>query len=65
MLTLAILTALVLCVGNVSNAVYDLTLFLIFALHYSKGYFLAAWDGKAQTVLLNPDPRQQLRVTCI
>jgi len=40
MLTLAILTALVLCVGNVSNAVYDLTLFLIFALHYSKGYFV-------------------------
>lgn len=40
MLTLVILTALVLCVGNVSKAVYNPTLFLIFALHYSKGYFV-------------------------
>lgn len=40
MLTLAILTALVWCFSNVSNAVYDPTLFLIFALHYSKGCFV-------------------------
>lgn len=59
-----------------SNAIYDPTLFLIFAfiiqkdiLYSMNKHIRPKWLGsmrmKAQTVHLSPDPRQQLRVTLI